>query len=394
VSANDLTVRPATGRAASIAFAIGIAGLVALAAGYAVSPKAFFQSYLMGYMYWVYLSLGCMVLVMLQYMTGGRWGVATRRIGEAGIRTLPLMAVLFLPVAFAGIGALYEWSHPEAVSASHVLAHKAPYLNAGAFRLRALAYFILWISFGYALLRLAARQERAPKPETYPGFRVFSAAGGILYFLTMTFAAVDWGMSLDPHWFSPMYGVIHIIGQALAAMALFIAVAALLSRSAPFRSLYGAEILHDLGKLLLAFTLLWAYVCFSQYLIVYSGNLKEEIPYYIRRLHGGWQVLAVALMLFHFALPFAVLLSRGSKRNARVMLVVAVWMLVLRYADLFWQLAPSMRGDTLSVKWTDFAALAGIGGVWLGVFLRALGSRAVVPVNDPHFKEALADGGH
>ena len=394
MSLPDFTARPSTGKAATVAFAVGAAGILALAAGYAAGPTGFFQSYLLGYLFWIYLSLGCMAVVMLQYMTGGRWGVATRRIGEAGIRTLPLMALLFLPVAFGGVHSLYEWAHPDAVKVSHILAHRSPYLNPEAFRLRALVYFVLWIGFGYALLRLSRRQDTAANPEMTRGFRAVSAPGGILYFLTMTFAAIDWGMSLEPHWFSPMFGVIQIIGQALGAFALFIAVAVLLGRTEPFRSIYGAEILHDLGKLLLAFTMLWAYVSFSQYLIVYSGNLKEEIPYYIRRLHGGWELLGVALMLFHFALPFAVLLSRGSKRTGRILIVVALWILALRYVDLFWQLAPSMRGDLLGVRWTDAAALAGIGGIWLGFFLRALGSRPIVPVNDPHLKEALANGGH
>lgn len=392
----DLTAKPDTGRAANIAFGVGVAATAVLFAGYFSNPKTFYQAYLMGFLFWVNMALGCLALVMVQHLTGGAWGVMIRRMAEAGIRTLPMMAVLFVPLGLFGVHKLYKWSNPEIVAVDHVLQHKAPYLNVPGFQIRALVYFALWCGIGYLLVRLSRRQDATGEPGLGRTFARVSAVGGILYFVSMTFASVDWGMSLDPHWFSSMYGVIFIIGQALGAVALLLVTGILLARSEPMRSVFRTDVMHDLGKLMLAFTMLWAYVCFSQYLIIYSANLKEEIPYYIRRGQGGWEFVTVLLVACNFVLPFMVLLSRDVKRSRRMLLWVAVWVAALRYLDLYWMLAPSMRGDSLAgaLTWMDAAALAGIGGLWLGMFLRGLGSQPVVPARDPAFQEAMAHGGH
>ncbi len=390
----DLNIRPQTGKAAGLAFAAGIAGVAAMGLGYAADAKTFHQAFLMAFVFWVNMSLGCLAVVILHHMTGGGWGLMIRRIGEAGIKTLPLMALLFVPLALVGVHSLYKWADPQIVKADHIIQHKAPYLNVAAFQARGAIYFALWILSGLALVRLSRRQDETGDPGILRRFQWVAAPAGILYFLTATFSSVDWGMSLDPHWFSTMYGVIFIIGQGLGALALMLAVAILLARTGPLRGVLRTEYLHDLGKLMLAFTMLWAYVSFSQFLIVYSANIKEEIPYYIRRFHGGWEYLSVALIAFNFAVPFLVLLSRDLKRNPRPLLAVALYVIVFRFADIFWTLAPSMRGDAFRVHWMDFAALAGIGGLWLGVFLKSLATRPAVPVNDPRLEEALANGGH
>lgn len=357
------------------------AGAVLCAGGAFWDPGRFFQSYLVAYLFFVGATLGCLAILMLQYVTGGAWGAVVRRPLESGVRTLPLMALLFVPVA-VGLPWLYEWARPEAMH-DPLLVHKRAYLNVPFFLVRAAFYFSAWSVVARFLMRWSEEQDRTDDPRTGERLELLSRGGLVLLGLTMTFASVDWAMSLEPHWFSTMYGVLFMGGSVLTAFAVVIAVAASLAATPPFSDVFSAGRFHDLGKLLLAFVMLWAYFSLSQFLIVWSGNLPEEIPWYLRRMRGGWQWLALGLVAFHFALPFVVLLSRDVKRKARTLAGVAVALVVIRLVDVFWMVAPAFRQTAPSLSWLDLATVVGIGGVWIAVFVRQLAGRPLVPMHDP-----------
>jgi hypothetical protein len=371
----------------------GIVGLVVCALGFAFDREQFFRSYLVGYMFWLGVALGSMALAMVHHMSGGAWGMVVRRIFEASSRTLPLLAVLFLPIVL-GMHELYPWTRADHLAEDHVLQQKALYLNVPFFLIRALLYFAVWIALA-AMLNRWSREQDEGDPAATRKMQLMSGGGLVAYGLTITFASVDWVMSLNPHWYSTIFGFIFMGGQALAALAFTIAVAVLLSRRPPMNGVYNAGHFHDLGKLLLAFVMLWAYFAFSQYLIIYSGNLVEEIPYFTTRTMGGWQYVALLIIVFHFALPFALLLSRDLKRNATRLVTVAVGILVMRVVDLFFMVAPEFATAGFRLHWLDVAAPLAVGGIWLWLFLTQLSQRPLLPIRDPQLAEALESaGGH
>jgi hypothetical protein len=293
------------------------------------------------------------------------------------------MALLFLPIAF-GIHHLYEWSHPEVVAADPELQHKSLYLNVPFFLVRAAIYFSAWMVFAYFLNRWSAEQDRTGRPDLSRSFQLLSAPGILVYVLTMTFAAFDWTMSLEPHWFSTIFGLMVVAAQVLSTLAFVIIVAALLARETSY-DFFGRDLFHDLGNLLLAFLMLWAYMSFSQYLIIWSGNLPEEISWYLHRATHGWQWIAAALAVLHFAVPFVLLLARGNKRKRDIIAGIAIWVLIMRIVDVFWLVAPTFR-PAVYAHWLDIAALVAVGGVWLTVFFFELSKQTVVPLRDPNFQ--------
>lgn len=373
------------------ALTAGIAGLIGCAIGAFLSPPQFFYSYLTAFVFWTGIALGCLAIVMLHHLSGGAWGMIIRRLLESGARTLPLLAVLFVPVAF-GLTHLYEWARPAAVQSDALLQAKQPYLNVPFFLARAAIYFAAWVLVSYLLNKWSGEQDRAGAvaPEgTLRRFRVLSAPGLMVYGLTVTFASIDWVMSLDARWFSTIFGVLFMGGQAVSALAFVIAVLVLLARVPPLADVLRPGHLHDLGKLLLAFVMLWTYFAFSQWLIIWSGNLPEEVPWYLRRLQGGWEWVGLLLILGHFVLPFLLLLSRDAKRHARTLAAIAIGVVAMRFVDLFWMIAPERHPSGFMVHPLDIAALVGVGGLWVAYFVRQLGTRALLPVNDPYLREAL-----
>jgi len=367
----------------------GVLGMILSVVSALVAREHFWPSYLFGFLFWLGLSLGSGGIVMLHHLTGGRWGLTIRRILEAGMRTTPMMAVLFLPLFF-GLSHLYEWTHAEAVAADEVLRHKSRYLNVPFFSLRAAIYFAVWIGIAHFLTRWSYKQDRVGDPQLSRRLRALSGPGIVLYGGTITFAAVDWAMSLEPHWYSTIYGIAFILGQALTALAAAILVAAGLSRSEPLSRVATKETFHDLGNLLLAFVMLWAYVAFSQFLIIWSGNLPEEIPWYLRRTRGGWKIVAVMLILFHFAIPFLLLLSRAVKRNVQALAVLAGVILILRVTDMYWIIMPAFEERGIGPHWSNAAAFVGIGGLWLAAWAREVQRHEFIPVYDPGVQQVRA----
>jgi hypothetical protein len=369
--------------------------LIAGAVGGAVSliglfsnPAQFFQSYLMAYMFVLGASLGCLALGMIHQLSGGAWGVVTRRLIGAASRVLPVLTLLFLPIAF-GIGHLYDWSDADIVAGDVVLRGKRVYLNTPFFLARAAVYFLAWNALTYFLNKWSLEQDRSPDPRIARRMQRLSGGGLLVYGLTVTFASFDWLMSLDPHWYSTIYGVLLMGGQGLTALAFLIVALTWFSRRQPLDAIVVPGHFHDLANLMLAFVMLWAYFSFSQYLIIWSGNLPEEITWYVNRQHDGWRFVGPGLIVFHFAVPFLLLLFRSVKRASTTIWKVAVGILVAKLVDLFWLIAPRFHPDRLFISWMDVVLPLSLVALWLGCFIWQLRGRAILPVHDPQFEEAL-----
>jgi hypothetical protein len=385
---------PELDRFRSRALIVGIAGLALCGVGAIFDAPQFFRSYLLAFVFWIGIALGCLAILMLQHMSGGAWGIVIRRVLEAATRTFPILAALFVPVAL-GMPFIYEWANAAAVEASSVLQHKHPYLNIPFFIGRAIFYFAVWNLISYLLNKWSREQDLTGERDLTRKLQGLSGPGLVLYGLTVTFASIDWVMSLDPTWYSTIFGMLFMGGQGLSAMAFTIAVIVVLSNYKPMSEVIQPRHLHDLGKLMLAFLMLWAYFAFSQFLIIWSGNIPEEVSWYTRRLHSSWRYIGLALVLLHFALPFVLLLSRDLKRNARTISMVAILILVMRYVDLYWLTGPEFHEGHFVISWMDLIMPLGIGGVWLWYFAGQLKTRPLVPVQDPYLQDALShSAGH
>lgn len=383
-------VRPDVVRVQQGALWVGIVSSAACLVGAFFSREHFFHAYLLGYLLWLGVALGCLPLMMLHHQTGGAWGLAIRRLLEAGTRTLPLMALFFLPLLL-GLHDLYVWSRPEAVRVDEVLQHKSPYLNVPFFTARAIFYFAVWMTLAYLLNKWSMEQDETGNFRLARRMQVFSGPGIAFYALTATFASFDWVMSLEPRWYSTIFGMLFVAGQGVTAFAFTIAVLVLLSGKKPLSAFVTADVYQDLGKLLLAFIMVWTYFSFSQLLIIWAGNLTEEIPWYLDRWQGGWWVVALAILFLHFLLPFLLLLSRDIKRSAKPLAAVAILVFVMRFVDLFWQVEATFSHKSFAIHWLDVAVPVALGGLWIAFFLRQLVSRALLPVRDPYMIEAFAD---
>jgi hypothetical protein len=369
----------------SRALIVGVVGVAACIAGAFLSLDSFLRGYLIAYMFWTGLSLGCLALLMVQYLSAGLWGLVIRRVLEAGAKGLPLMAVLFLPILFLRHH-LYEWmEHP--LKANHW------YLNTPNWIFRYVLYFVIWILLAKTLTSWGDTLDR-PASVRVPRFQALSGAGLVLYSLTVSFAAVDWVMSLDPHWGSTIYGLIFLVGQGLSAFCFSIIMLTVFTRFRPYSEIVKPMQFHDIGKLTLAFVMLFAYFSFSQWLIIWSGNLPEEISWYLQRIRGGWGYVILAIVLFHFALPFAMLLSRELKRAGRRLIGLAILLMFMRMVDIYWYVVPNFRGVAMFSIWYIVAPI-GVGGLWLAYFFYNLRQRQILPAYDPQMPILLNQGsGH
>jgi hypothetical protein len=365
---------------------VGLAGLLACIAAYVLNRDQFLRAYLFGFVYWMGMALGCLGILLLHHTVGGKWGMVIRRLCEAGARTIPFMAILLVPVLLA-MPILYVWTRPAAAH-DPVIQGKTAYLNVPFFIARAIFYFAIWTLYGYVLSKWSAEQDRTGDSRLISRMRAISAPGLVVFTLTATFAFVDWIMSLEPEWFSTMYGAMFLVGQMLEAFALVIALVIVLSRWQPIQQHITPQHFHDLGNLLLAFTVLWAYLSFSQFLIIWAGNLPDEVPWYVRRLGQGWGAVAVFLVVFHFCLPLLLLLQRDIKRRASLLLKVCALMLVVRLVDVFWVVEPAFYGNRVQIHWMDFVTPVAVGGLWLALFFWQLGQRSLVPLKDPRLEGA------
>ena len=368
----------------------GIAGLVLLSISLFIDLKLFFQAYLVGFTFWTGIAIGSLALLMLQHLTGGGWGLVIRRVLEAATRTLPLVVLLFIPVII-GSHSLYEWTHPEVLEEHPVVKFKSRYLNLPFFTVRAVVYLGVLLVLAYLLNKWSIEQDRTGDSKFTKYMRLLSGPGMVVLIFAVTFLAIDWFMSLEAEWFSTIYGLIYVASWSLSALAFVIAIMAWLSKDEPLNRIVAPLHFHDLGKLLLALVMLWAYFAFSQFLIIWSGNLPEEIEYYLIRIQGAWGAIIVTVAILHFGAPFLFLLSRSLKRNPHKLVLVALLVLVMRVIDLLWMLLPAFTHEHFSFKTFLFAIIApiAIGGLWLWFFFWQLGKRALIPINDSQFESVM-----
>ncbi|MBZ5719740.1 MAG: hypothetical protein LAO03_05110 [Acidobacteriia bacterium] len=355
-------------------------------------PDQFFHAYLISYMDWLGIALGSMAILMLRHLTGGGWGMVIRRILGAAMRTLPLLALLFLPILF-GIPRLYIWARPldsiqDKLLREHLEQITKTYLTTNGFIVRAVIYFAIWGAVAFFLTKWSAEQDHPPIRDNSSRFKALSGPGLILYGFTISFAAIDWVMSIDPGWISTIYGLLHLAGQVLSAICFAVVVERILVRYKPMSELLQPDFVHDHGKLMLTFIMVWAYFSFSQWLIIWAGNLPEEITWYMKRLNGGWGYVGLFLVLFHFAVPFVLLLSRAFKRDVTRLVWLAVWLLVAHYVDLFWMIEPNFS-KTFTVTLADLVIPFAMGGLWMSYFFRNLNAMPLVPAYDADAKQVL-----
>ena len=364
-------------------------------------PDEFYPAYLLGFMDWLGVALGSMAIIMIRHLTGGGWGVVIRRIQGAAMRTLPGLALLFIPIVIAVYqGRMYPWAMPLAsVTDAHIQKHLhdhqavLSYLNPQGFLIRALIYFAIWNLLSFLLSKWSKEGDNSSAPDNTGKFKAVSGPGLILYAFTISFAAIDWVMSLDPSWISTIFGLLILIGEVLAAMCFAVFVERILYDYKPMSEMLKPDFVHDHGKWMLTFIMVWAYFSFSQWLIIWAGNLPTEITFYMRRLHGGWEGVALFIVLFHFVVPFAILLSRPFKRNIRKLVWLAVWMLFMRWVDLMWMIEPNFS-QTFRITIADIVVSVAIGCLWMGYFFRNLSALPLLPIYDPTAVEVLEPAHH
>ena len=381
-----------------------IAGLAAVAAGALTvtgfsNPAQLVQSYLPAFLLWFGVSIGCLSMLMIQHQSGGHWGILLRRLLEAGARTIYFLPIFFAPILL-GINHLYVWADPVRIAADPRLAEivhkKGAYLNVPFFTVRTFGYFLFWALMAKTLSSLSRKYDETGDREYAERMRRMSGWGLLAQALIITFAGVDWGMSLDPYWYSTIWGILFMVGQALSAWCLCIMLMSRLYTHAPLNGVATSTLFHDLGKFLFAFVMLWGYVNLSQFLIIWSGNLPEETTWYLDRSQGMWKQLTYLLVGMHFFLPFFTLLSAGLKKNASRLAVVAGLLFCLRYIDLFWNIAPIFKHGHFSIHPFDLLMPVAVGGAWLYLFARQLEKAPLLVKHDPqvHEMEELAAHAH
>lgn len=377
-----------------IALGTGALGALLCVLGLFVDQTQFFHSYLFAWHFWLGISLGCLAWLMVHFLAGGGWSALIRRLLEASMLLIVLMALLFVPVFF-GLQDLYIWTRAEVMAQDYLLQKKELYLNVPFFIVRAAIYFVIWIGIALLIRYWSLRQDRSEpgeRPLIARRLRVISGPGILIYGLSITFASTDWLMSLDPHWFSTIFGVMIATGQVTTGLAFTIVILTLLADRQPLASLIKEQQIVHLGNLLLASVILWSYLSFMQYLIIWGGNIPEEVTWYIYRLEGGWEWVALFLLVFHFAFPFAMLLARQNKQRLSRISMVALVVMIANLAHLFWLVNPTLHPGRFSIHWLDIVTPVAIGGIWVALFIWLLFQRPLAPMLDPIITEARHHG--
>jgi hypothetical protein len=395
MSAQEYNAPESVGRLGKRALVVGVLGLVVSIVGWITKPEDFFRSYLVAFLLVLGWSLGSLGLLMLQHLTGGQWGILIRRPLESATRVLWLVFAFFLPIPLFGMKFLYSAWLDAPKTGEGALSHlQQSYLTRSGFVVRGFVYFAVWLALMLLFNAMSKQQDVNQEDRTLRRrLKFFAGPGIILYIFAMTFAAIDWSMSLSPHWASTIYGFLFVAGQTISAMSLMIIMVILFSHAEPFAHIVQKRHLHDLGKLLFAFNMLWAYFEFSQLLIIWSGNQPEEITFYKARLFGGWGVVAALVLILHFFIPFFALLSRDVKRNQAILPKIAMWLIAMRCLDLFWLTRPEFTARALPTLW-DFATILALGGIWLWFFAVQLKQQPLLPLGEPKLAEAIANHEH
>jgi hypothetical protein len=365
---------------------LGIVGCAILGMG---NPKQFFFSWLVSFLFFLSLALGALFFVLIQYAAQGGWGVVLRRIGETVFAMIPLMAVLFVPVLF-GLHDLFEWTHHEAVESDALLQWKSPYLNLPFFVIRAGLFFVIWSVIALVYYRGSRSQDTTGDPAVSARLRKFAGPCIIVLALTQSFAALDWIMSLTPHWYSTMFGVYFFAGSFVGFIALLSLSAVAMRGSGLLDAVISVEHLQDVGKLLFAFTAFWAYIAFSQFFLVWYANLPEETIWFKARMEGSWQSVSMLLMVGHFGIPFFYLMGREVKRKGSTLALGALWLLAMHFIDIYWQVMPTLHPEGFSPSALDLTAFLAVGGSFVAGVGWLMRRQALVPLRDPRLAESLA----
>jgi hypothetical protein len=373
-------LRTATG----VGVVLGVAGLGAWFAAYNQDQQLAWGSYLFGFVLWSVVSLGCLALVILQNLTKGRWGHALVRFWEAGALMLPYLLVVALPMFLVGYKYVYPWADPEKVAADHALQAKQFVMTPGFTLARVVFVFVVWMTILLVLRSLSRKQDETGNAMLARKRVNVAGPSAVFFVLTVTLAATDWVMSLEPHWYSTIFGLLFTVGAALTAMSLGTAYLATVREREPYNDALYDRQWRDLGNLLLTLTILWAYMSFSQFLIIWSGNLPEEIGYYVKRQEGIWSNVGAVLVFLHFLVPFFIFLSSLVKTRPQMLRFAALYLLAVHFVDVMWMVLPSLGREGGAVHWADFAAAAGIGGLWIAGMATALAKTPLVPNFDPH----------
>ena len=380
---------PAELKSASIrALIVGAVFTVILLVGAFVDRAQFFRSYLVGFIFWAGITLGSLALLMLQHLTGGVWGLVIRRVLEAATRTLPLILILFIPI-IVGLKLIYPWTSSELMNSAESLKEKASYLSPGFFIIRAAIYFAFWSVCAWALNWFSLQQDLTARKRYRRRMQMVSGPGLAFLIISITFAAVDWVMSLEPAWFSTIFGLIFVAAWSLSALSFAILTMSWLSRRPPMDKVAQPRHFHDWGNLLLTLVMLWTYFAFSQYLLIWSGNLPEETAWYVARKHGGWGVIALAIVILQFAFPFLTLLSRAAKKSSDRLAALALFILIMRIVDVIWLIEPAYHAERFHLSWMDVVAPIAMGGLWISAFAWQLQKRPLIAINDPQVEAAL-----
>jgi hypothetical protein len=368
---------------------VAVLGVAACAVLGPANPKQFFFSWLVSFLFFLSLALGALFFVLIQYAAQGGWGIVLRRIGETTFAVLPLLAVLFLPILI-GLPHLYPWAVAGAADHDALLHWKAPYLNVPFFLARAAVFFGAWSLIAVVYYRASRGQDTTADPAVSARLRRFAGPAIIVLAVTQTFASIDWIMSLTPHWYSTIFGVYFFAGSFVGFIALLSVAAAALRRAGLLDTVIRDEHLHDVGKLLFAFTSFWAYIAFSQFFLIWYANLPEETIWFQARLEGSWKTISILLMAGHFGVPFFYLMGRAVKRRASTLAIGGVWLLTMHFMDLYWQVMPTLHPGGVRVSALDVAAFLAVGGCFLAAAGWLMRRQALVPVGDPRLAESLA----
>lgn len=392
MAASTSTTQQSTGvaRMQMPALVLGIIGVAGSAFGFFTDPQTAFRAWVAPFIFWFLIAAGSLAVLCLQYTTGGEWGVLIRRPLGAAARTIPLFLVFGLPIAF-GLSHIYQWANPEIVAHDALLQKKQLWLNPQGWMIRAVVYFALWTLWAWRIRVLSNEFAKSRSPYTELSRRKWAASGLLMFVLSITFASVDWVMSLEPKWYSTMYGISFTIGAGLSAFAFVTFFLTTISQTKAMEGILKPMHFRDLGNLMLAFTMLWAYTNFSQFLLVWYGNIKEETPYYLKRMHHGWGIISAALILFHFFLPFFMLLMRNIKDRPQTIAVVTIIVLAMRFVDAYWLVGPAYY-EHFSVSWITIFAFLAIGGLWLFTFIWQLKGQTIIPIHETWVEEAIREG--
>jgi hypothetical protein len=378
-------------RAQMPSLVIGIIGAIACLAGFVINRDEFFKAYLPSYIFWFEINAGALGILMLQYVTGGEWGVLIRRPLGAAARSMFIMVLFFIPIAI-GMQHIYPWADPDIVAHDSVLQAKQIYLNRTFFLGRAAFFFACWLLWAWRIRALSLRFYEDRAPETELARRKWAALGLPMIVLTLTFTAIDWMMSLEPKWYSSMYGITFVVSCGLSAYAYVTFLLTQLAKTKAMAGILKPSHFRDLGNLMLAFVMFWAYTGFSQFLLIWYGNIREEVPYYLKREHGMWGFIALMLILFHFFLPFFMLLMRSIKDRPQTIAIVAVIILAMRYIHTYWLIGPAYYGDRFYFSWMSIAALLAISGIWFWAFVNQLKGQTIIPIHETWVDEAIREG--